>query len=71
MVLVARGGKVLHAGAYGHADLESGRRTTLKTRYQLGSLSKWVASLVVLKLVDEGKLSLTAPLVHVSARLPP
>lgn len=70
VVLVARGGKVLHAGAYGHADLEARKRTTLQTRYQLGSLSKWVASLVVLKLVDEGKLSLTAPLATYLTGLP-
>ncbi|MBF5042004.1 beta-lactamase family protein [Aggregicoccus sp. 17bor-14] len=62
VVLLARGGKVLHAGAYGHADFEAHRRTSLETRYQLGSISKLVASIVVLKLVDEGKLSLTAPI---------
>ncbi|MFP2904552.1 serine hydrolase domain-containing protein [Pyxidicoccus sp. 3LFB2] len=62
VILVARKGEVLHHRAYGHADFEAGTPTALTTRYQLGSISKYVASLVVLKLVDEKKLSLTRPI---------
>jgi D-alanyl-D-alanine carboxypeptidase len=62
VILVARKGEVLHHRAYGHADFEAGTPTALTTRYQLGSISKYLASLVVLKLVDEKKLSLTRPI---------
>ncbi|MCP3141632.1 serine hydrolase domain-containing protein [Pyxidicoccus xibeiensis] len=62
VVLVARDDGLLHYGAYGQADVEAGRSTGLGTRYQLGSISKYLASLVVLKLVDEGTLSLTRPI---------
>ncbi len=62
VILVARNGEVLHHRAYGHADVEAGTPTALTTRYQLGSISKYLASLVVLKLVDEKKLSLTRPI---------
>lgn len=67
VILVADKGGVLHHRAYGQADLEAGTPTALGTRYQLGSISKYLASLVVLKLVDEGKLSLSRP---ISAWLP-
>ncbi len=62
VILVADRDTVLHHQAYGHADLEAGTPTALGTRYQLGSISKYLASLVVLKLVDEGKLSLSRPI---------
>lgn len=62
VILVAKNGEVLHHRAYGHADLEAGTPTALTTRYQMGSISKLVASLVVMKLVDEKKLSLTRPI---------
>ena len=65
VILVARGGTVLHHQVYGLSDVEAGTATTQGTRYELGSVSKFVASLVALKLVDEGKLSLSRPIVEV------
>lgn len=62
VVLVARGDRVLDLRAWGYADLEDSVRTAVDTRYELGSVSKWVASLVVLALVDQGKLALDAPI---------
>lgn len=62
VVLVARGDSTLYAKAYGYGDVEDGVPTRLDTRYQLGSVAKWITSLVVLSLVDDGTLSLTAPL---------
>jgi D-alanyl-D-alanine carboxypeptidase len=61
VVLVARGDSVLHAGAYGYADVEARTPTTLDTRYQLGSVAKWIATIVVLDLVDDGVVSLDEP----------
>ena len=62
VILVARDEGLVHLGAYGHSDAEARTPTAFSTRYQLGSISKYVASLVVLKLVDEGTLSLTRPI---------
>ena len=67
VVLVARSDSLLHAGAYGLADVEAGRPTRLDTRYQIGSLAKWVATVVVLDLAEDGLLDLDAP---VSTYLP-
>lgn len=62
VVLVARDDSVLLARAVGMADHEAGVPTRLDTRYQLGSIAKWVTTLVVLALVDDGVLSLDAPI---------
>jgi D-alanyl-D-alanine carboxypeptidase len=62
VIVVATDAGMVHQGAYGHSDVEAGTPTAFGTRYQLGSISKYVASLVVLKLVDEGTLSLTRPI---------
>lgn len=62
IVLVARGDSVLYAKPYGFEDIENRVPTRLDTRYQLGSLAKWITSVVVMDLVDEGVLDLDAPL---------
>lgn len=62
VILVASDDSVLYAQSYGHADFEGDVPTSMDTRYQLGSISKWISSLVVLKLVDQGTLSLNVPI---------
>ncbi len=42
----------------GMADIDNKREANLNTVYRLGSISKMVASLAVLKLVEEGRLNL-------------
>ncbi|MEM1176004.1 MAG: serine hydrolase domain-containing protein [Pseudomonadota bacterium] len=44
--------------AFGYADIESERAATTDTMYRIGSTSKMFVALAVLKLVEEGKLSL-------------
>ena len=61
-ILVANGERVLYGEGFGKANFETGIPATTQTKYQTGSFSKWIASVVVLRLVDEGKLSLTAPI---------
>ncbi|MFK7849222.1 MAG: serine hydrolase domain-containing protein [Rhodothermales bacterium] len=61
-LLVAKGDTLLSLNTYGYENIEDSIHTSISTRYQLGSISKWITSLVVLKLVDEGTLSLTAPI---------
>jgi len=62
LILVADAqGKRFEKG-YGYAVFEPVRRSSSDTRYQTGSFSKWVASVVVLSLVDRGALDLNAPI---------
>ncbi|HOX31605.1 MAG TPA: serine hydrolase domain-containing protein [Spirochaetales bacterium] len=56
-VLVAEGGKPLITGGYGLADL-SGAANDARTRFRIGSISKSFTAAAVLKLQEEGKLSL-------------
>ena len=56
MLTVIRDDSVWFAGGMGEA--ESGRPVTDTTRFRLGSISKTFASLAVVHLVQEGKLSL-------------
>jgi CubicO group peptidase (beta-lactamase class C family) len=56
-VLVARGDEVLFERAYGMADLELGAPNTPRTRYKVGSLTKQFTAALILKVQEEGRLS--------------
>jgi CubicO group peptidase (beta-lactamase class C family) len=55
---VVQNGKISKASAYGFADKEQGTPVTTSTLFQAGSVSKSVAALGALHLVQEGKLAL-------------
>lgn len=63
-VAVGRGAEILFSRALGLADPMAGAPMALGTRFETGSVSKWIASMVVLKLVDQGRLSLDAPILR-------
>lgn len=56
--------------AHGLADV-SGRRNEPGTRFQIGSISKWVTSVALLRLVEQGQLALDTPLERWLPALPP
>lgn len=56
--------------AHGLADV-AGRANTAATRFQIGSISKWVSSVALLRLVEEGKLALDVPIARWLPGLPP
>ena len=60
--LVAKGSRVLFAGAYGLADRERHISSTLQTRFRIGSMNKMFTAVAILQLVEAGKLELTAPI---------
>jgi CubicO group peptidase (beta-lactamase class C family) len=57
-VAVIQDGRIEWAKAYGFADLESRRPATTSTLFQAASISKPVAAIGALRLVQEGKLAL-------------
>lgn len=61
-VLVLRQGKPVIRGAFGMADLEQETATTAATNFRLASVTKQFTAAAVLLLVEEGALSLDAPL---------
>lgn len=62
VVLVGRGDSIRYVKTLGFANYEQRVATTPDTRYQLGSISKWVCSLALLRLQDEGRVDVRAPL---------
>lgn len=61
-VLIARGDEVLYRGARGAASIELGVPLSPDQVFRLGSITKQFAAAGVLKLVEDGKLSLDDPL---------
>ena len=48
--------------AYGMGNVEKNQRIVADTPFQIGSITKWLSAVAVLRLVDQGKLALDAPL---------
>ena len=61
VVLVARNGRVIHAAATGHQDVEAEVPMSLDTRFQIASMTKPVIGTAAMILVEEGKLGLDEP----------
>jgi CubicO group peptidase (beta-lactamase class C family) len=61
-VAVGLGPEVWYSNAVGLANPQTNAPMGLNTRFETGSVSKWIAAMVVLKLVDQGKLALDQPI---------
>ncbi|MBW8814902.1 MAG: beta-lactamase family protein [Caulobacterales bacterium] len=61
VVLVARKGQLAYAKAAGQADREAGRAMTLDTIFRASSLTKPIVTAAVLSLMEDGIISLDAP----------
>jgi CubicO group peptidase (beta-lactamase class C family) len=59
VVLVARGREVLFQEAYGAQSIQPEHRTTIRTRFCIGSMGKMFTAVAVLQLVQQGRLKLT------------
>ena len=57
-------GKLILSGQAGKNDMEGEKPLTKDTLYGIGSVSKMYATAAVMKLVDEGKVDLDAPVVR-------
>lgn len=55
-VLVARNDQTVYSRAYGMADIAEGRRNTLATPINLGSMNKMFTALAIAQLVERGKI---------------
>lgn len=61
-VAVARDGEVVFQKSYGMADVEMGVEATPDTVYRIGSITKQFTAAAVMRLVEQGKLSLDDPI---------
>ncbi len=60
-VVVADHGRIVYARAYGSADEYSGAPVRIDSRFRIASLSKPLAAVAVMQLVDQGRISLDEP----------
>ncbi len=58
-LLIAKDGKIVHAQGYGFADRENKIPNTLDTVYSTGTLTRYFTAAAILKLAEQGKLSLS------------
>lgn len=62
VVMVGRRGRTRWSRAFGWADVEAKVPLTVDTRFGVGSISKWFTAVTVLKLVEQGRLTLDDPI---------
>lgn len=60
-ITVTRGNSVLWRQGFGLADREANLAATPTTRFRIGSVSKVVTATLLMRLVEEGRVSLDAP----------
>src|SRR5690606_15528069 len=58
-VLVSKDGEVLYEKGFGYADIAGKLLITPETRFRIGSITKQFTASAILKLQEEGRLSLT------------
>jgi CubicO group peptidase (beta-lactamase class C family) len=61
-VLVAEKGKVIYKKGFGLADMEWNIPNQPDTKYRLGSITKQFTSMLIMQLVEQGKLKLNVPI---------
>ncbi len=61
LLLVARGGEVCHLSVQGHADVAQGRPLAEDTIFRIYSMTKPIASVALMMLIEEGRLQLDDP----------
>ncbi len=62
-ILVAVDGKIIFEKAYGYANLEWNISNTTDTKFRVASVTKAVTAMLILQLIEEGKLKLDGKLI--------
>jgi CubicO group peptidase (beta-lactamase class C family) len=61
-ILVAKEGKVIIQKSYGFADREWNIANSINTKYRIASLTKQFTAVLIMQLVESGKLNLNVPI---------
>lgn len=64
IIAVADSGRLRGQWAFGLADRERSVANGTDTRFQVGSVSKWITTVALLMLVDDGEIDLAEPVGH-------
>jgi CubicO group peptidase (beta-lactamase class C family) len=70
MVGITTKDSVIFSGGFGYADINAKRPVNSQTLFRMGSITKMFVSLAILKLAQEGKLSLNDELKKVAPEVP-
>ena len=57
-IAVSKNGTILYEKAVGYADVENKIKASTKTKYRVGSVSKSFTAVLILKAVEENKITL-------------
>src|SRR5262249_40354437 len=60
---IAKNGRVVHTQALGTADPYTGDPVRLSSRFRIGSISKLIMAMTVMRLVEQGRLGLDEPVI--------
>lgn len=63
-------GEHVYQKSIGFADVENAVAATNKTKYRIGSISKTFTAVILMQLIDEGKISLSTPLADFYPEVP-
>jgi D-alanyl-D-alanine carboxypeptidase len=55
---ISKAGKMVYVKGYGLADKEKNEKVTIDSRFRVGSMSKTICAVAILKLIQDGKLKL-------------
>ncbi len=61
-IAISKNGELLYSNAIGYCDVESSKKATTITKYRIGSISKMFTATLILKSIEENKLSLNQTL---------
>lgn len=61
-ISLARGGRITHQRLFGAADRELRLPVTGRTTFRIGSVSKWLTAIAVLRLVERQRMKLADPI---------
>ena len=65
VILVAKGDRILFAKGYGYADIEQGVPNSPDTLFQIASVSKPFTAAAIMRLAEQGRIDVGAPLARV------
>ena len=61
-VLISQGNKIIYEKSFGYADMENHIKNTEKSIFSIASVTKPLTAVGIMKLVEDGKLTLETPL---------
>lgn len=57
-IAISENGKLIYTNSIGKDDIENNKKSTILTKYRIGSISKMFTSTLIFKAIEENKLSL-------------